>query len=253
MLLGQMSSPDLRGLDMNEQVVLLPLGSFEQHGRHLPLTTDSDIVTAIAERVERARPDRVLRLPTLWAGHSTHHLAFPGTVSVGQMHYIALVADLCASLAAMGARKVFLLNGHGGNDVPVRAALREVKSGAGAGGHFVYASYWMLAASSIRAERESEIGGMGHACELETSLMLHLHPERVRMELAAPDGPKHASPYRKGDLIQGRPIYSVSEFHEISETGVVGRPDLASAEKGARFFEGIVRDITAFVDDFLTW
>jgi creatinine amidohydrolase len=254
MLLGEMCSPDVRDLDLNGLVVLAPLGSFEQHGPHLPLTTDTDIATAIAERVERARPDRVLRLPALWAGHSTHHLAFPGTVSVDQMHYIALITDLCRSLATMGARRVFLLNGHGGNDVPVRAALREVKSSSGADGvHFVYASYWMLAGASIRALRESEHGGMNHACELETSLMLHLHPERVRMERAVPDGPKFPSRYRRGDLIQGKPIFTVSEFHEISQTGVVGRPDLATSEKGARFLDAIVLDITAFVDDFLAW
>jgi creatinine amidohydrolase len=255
MRLETFSSPEVRDLPMDQLIVVAPLGAFEQHGAHLPLTTDTDIVTAIARAVEAALPEQVLALPCLWLGHSTHHMQFPGTLDVRQMHYIAVIQDLCASILAMGARKILLLNGHGGNDVPVRTALREVKTAcAGKPGiHVLYAAYWMLASDSIRQIRESELGGVGHACEMETSLMLHLYPERVRMKLARRDGPRHASPYRKADMQYAKPVYGVNEFHEISESGVVGHPDLATAVKGARFFEAIVRDVSTFVRDFLTW
>jgi creatinine amidohydrolase len=255
MRLANCTSPQVHALPMNELGVIAPLGSFEQHGSHLPLTTDSDIVSAIAEAVERALPEKVLLLPCLWIGHSTHHMHFAGTLDIPQMHYIGIIQDLCRSILAMGATRVLLLNGHGGNDVPVRAALREVKTELQGrqGVHVLYAAYWMLAAASIRQVRESELGGIGHACEMETSLMLHLCPERVHMELARRDGPKHASPYRKADMQYAKPVYSVNEFHEISASGVVGHPDLATAEKGERFFEAIVGDVTAFVEDLLTW
>lgn len=255
MQLASLSSTDVKKMKLEDYVVVLPLGSFEQHGAHLPLTTDSDIVSEIASRVEKKRSERVLCLPTLWAGHSTHHLNFPGTLSVRQSNYIALIIDLCQSIVGMGGRKIFLLNGHGGNDIPVRAALRELKTDLTSiqGLHIVYASYWMLGSQSIKELRESELGGMGHACELETSIMLHLHPDRVRLERAKRDGPRHPSVYRKGDLLHGKPIYYVSEFHELSESGVVGHPELATAEKGERFLNGIERDVTAFVDDFLSW
>ena len=234
---------------------LLPLGSFEQHGPHLPLTTDTDLVSAIALGVEQALPSQVLLLPCLWTGHSTHHMHFPGTLDVPQLHYMGLIQDLCRSIFSMGATRIFLLNGHGGNDIPVRAALREVKTelNGRAGVHAVYAAYWMLAAQSIRAIRESEQGGLGHACEMETSLMLHLHPDRVRMELARRDGPAFASPFRKADMQLAKPVYSVNEFHEISGSGVVGHPDLATAEKGRQFYDAIVKDTVAFVRDYLTW
>jgi len=234
---------------------VLPVGTVEQHGPHLPFTTDTDIVTAIAVAVERANPDGIVLLPTLWLGHSTHHMRFPGTLDVRQMHYIAVIQDLCRSILSMGATKIFLLNGHGGNDVPVRAGLREVKTELAdrEAVHVLYAAYWMLAAASIREIRESELGGVGHACEMETSLMLHLHPQRVRMELARRDGPKHTSPYRKADMQYAKPVYAVNEFHEISESGVVGHPDLATAEKGRRFFDAIVRDVSAFAEDLLAW
>ncbi|MGH9590534.1 MAG: creatininase family protein [Terracidiphilus sp.] len=255
MFLDKLTWPEVKELDFSRLVVLLPLGSFEQHGHHLPLTTDTRIVTAIAEAVEAGRRDRILLLPTLWPGHSTHHLAFPGTLSIRQMNYIKIIIDLCGSMAGMGGRKLFLLNGHGGNDIPVRAALREVKTkfGAIAGLHTTFASYWSLAAQTIKEVRESDLGGVSHACEMETSIMLHLSPEEVRMDLARRDGPQHASPYRKADMQAVKPVYFVNEFHELSTTGAIGRPDLATAEKGRRFLDGIVRDVTAFIDDFLTW
>jgi creatinine amidohydrolase len=255
MRLANLASPEVRALPFERLAVVAPLGAFEQHGPHLPLTTDTDIVTAIADAVESAMPERVLLLPTLWLGHSTHHMHFPGTLDVRQMHYIAVIQDLCRSVLSMGATKIFLLNGHGGNDIPVRTALREVKTelAGRAGVHVLYAAYWMLAAAGIREIRESELGGVGHACEMETSLMLHLHPDRVRMELAHRDGPKHTSPYRKADMQYAKPVYAVNEFHEISESGVVGHPDLATVEKGQRFFDAIVRDVTVFLEDLLTW
>ena len=255
MHLANFAWPELKKAPLREVVAIAPLGSFEQHGPHLPFTTDTDLVTAIAEAVEHSLPEEVLLLPCLWIGHSTHHMHFPGTLDIPQMHYIAVIQDLCRSILSMGANKILLLNGHGGNDIPVRAALREVKTElAGRQGvHVLYASYWMLAAAGIREIRESELGGLGHACEMETSLMLHLHPDRVRMELARRDGPKHTSAYRKADMQYAKPVYSVNEFHEISESGVVGHPDLATAEKGQRFFEAIVRDVAAFIQDFLTW
>ena len=131
-------------------------------------------------------------------------------------------------MVKMGAKKIFLLNGHGGNDVPLRAAVRELKS------EFprvrvAYVSYWSLANLGIR-----------HACEIETSLLLHLHPDRVKMKLARRDGP----PPRNS------PAYFVNEFHEISKTGTVGDPTAATAKKGGRFLEKIVRDVTTFADEF---
>ncbi|HJZ99849.1 MAG TPA: creatininase family protein [Candidatus Solibacter sp.] len=255
MQLAHFTAHEFKAAPPHDKVVIAPLGAFEQHGLHLPFTTDTDIVTAIAAAVEQLLPDRVLLLPTLWIGHSTHHMHWAGTLDIRQMHYIAVIQDLCRSILATGAKKLLLLNGHGGNDIPVRAALREVKTEcAGREGiHVLYAAYWMLAAASIRQIRESELGGLGHACEMETSLMLHLHPERVRIELARRDGPQHTSPYRKADMQHAKPAYSVNEFHEISESGVVGHPDLATAAKGKRFFDAIVTDVRVFVEDLLTW
>ncbi len=253
MLLENLSWPEVRQLKVADKIVLFPLGSFEQHGHHMPLTTDTDIVTGIARRLEQKRPKKILCLPTLWPGHSTHHLAFPGTLSVSQMPYINLVCEMCRSIVKMGAKKVFLLNGHGGNDIPVRAALRELKTEFPKI-QFVFVSYWSLAAQTINKVRESEMGGLGHACEMEASVMLYLHPEKVNMKKARRDGrSKNQDHYRKSDMMTSRPVYFVNEFNEISETGTVGFPDLATAEKGKRFINGIVDEVLDFVDDFAKW
>ena len=252
MLLENLTWPEVKKLKWNRTLVLLPLGSFEQHGPHLPLTTDTDIVTALARRLEQKRPSNILCLPTLWPGHSTHHLFFPGTLSVSQAPYVQLVIELCRSIVKMGGQKVFLLNGHGGNDVPLRATLRELKTEFPKT-KFVFASYWSLAGQTIKEVRESGPGGLGHACEMETSLMLHLHPERVKARLGKRDGPRHTDPYRKTDMQYSRPVYFVNEFHEVTKTGTIGEPELATAEKGKRFLDGIVKEVAAFVDDFAKW
>lgn len=255
MLLDNLTWPEVKELDFTRLVCILPLGSFEQHGLHLPFSTDTQIASAVASGAEAARPDKILLLPCLWPGHSTHHRAFPGTLTVSQMEYIRLITNLCASIVRMGARRIFLLNGHGGNDVPARAALRELKTDFEQlpALHLVFASYWSLAGQTIKNVRESEVGGVSHACEMETSIMLHLNPSQVRMDRARRDGPQHPSRYRKADMQLAKPVYYVSEFNELSNTGTIGHPDLATAEKGKRFLDGIVADVTAFVDDLLTW
>ncbi len=252
MLLKDLTWPEVKSLDFDKLIVIFPTGSFEQHGPHLPFTTDTDIVSAIAAGVERAMTDRVLLLPTLWPGLSTHHMHFPGTMDVPQMVYIQLITELGKSMANMGAKKVFILNGHGGNDTPLRAALRELKT-AVPKTRFVFASYWTLSAKTLAEVRESELGGMGHACEMETSIMLHLHPQRVKIERAVRDGPPHTDSYRKADMQYARPVFFVNEFQEVTQSGVMGHPDLASAEKGKRFLDGIVAEVSAFVEHFLTW
>lgn len=252
MLLKDLTWPEVKSLDFTKLIVIFPTGSFEQHGPHLPFTTDSDIVSAIAEELEQTMTDRVLLVPTLWPGHSTHHMHFAGTLDVPQMVYIQLVTEIGKSLSSMGAKKVFVLNGHGGNDTPIRAALRELKT-AVPQTRFVFASYWSLSAKTLRDVRESELGGMGHACEMETSIMLHLHPDRVKFDRAVRDGLPHTDPYRKADMQHARPVFFVNEFHEVTKSGVMGHPDLASAEKGKRFLDGIVVEVSAFVEHFLTW
>ena len=113
--------------DLTDKVAVVPLGSMEQHGHHLPLLTDTLIGTEIVRRAEQALGDAALFLPMLWVGASDHHLRFPGTVSVHNATYTQMVKDILESLIGSGFRRIVLLNSHGGNVGPGSAALYEVQ------------------------------------------------------------------------------------------------------------------------------
>jgi creatinine amidohydrolase len=252
MLLENLTWPEVKQLNVGSMIAILPTGSFEQHGPHLPFTVDTDLVRAVASGVEEKFPKEVLLLPVIPVGMSTHHNAFPGTLDVPQPVYISLIRELAMSAVRMGVTKLFILNGHGGNDIPIRAAMREIKSAA-PDLRCVFASYWNLAAPAFKEIRTSELGGMGHACEMETAMMLHLHPEKVKMRLARRDGPKHEDKYRKSDMQLARPVYFVNEFDEVTSSGTIGHPDLATAENGKKFLDAAVASAGEFVAHYLTW
>ncbi len=244
--------PDLPALA--SRIFVVPLGSLEQHGKHLPVFTDSLIIGHIAERLEQLRGERIALLPVQWLGHSPHHRRF-GCVSLDLFPYIELIRGICRSLIAMGARRILLLNGHGGNDVPCKAALRELKSEFESlhDLYIAYATYWNLAAAEFSAIRESPAGGMGHACEMETSILLARHREQVDLSQATRGGPSEERGFRTIDMLKGEPFFMINEFDEFSETGVIGMPDFASAEKGERFVEAAAQAAARFIDEFAGW
>jgi creatinine amidohydrolase len=244
--------PDLANL--KDRTFVVPLGSLEQHGPHLPLFTDSLIISHITNRVEQLRSEHIALLPVQWLGHSPHHRRF-GCVSLDFRPYLELIRGICRSLIGVGARKIFLLNGHGGNDIPCKAAQRELK------GEFedlhdlyiVYATYWNLAAEQFMSIRSSPEGGMGHACEMETSILLAQNPDLVDMSKAASGGPSPQMGYRTIDMLKPPPFSLINEFDELSPTGVLGMPELATAEKGAQFLESAAQAVLRLIDEMSAW
>jgi creatinine amidohydrolase len=236
------------------RVFVAPLGSMEQHGKHLPLFTDSLIISEIAERVEQLSSANIVLLPTQWLGHSPHHRRF-GCVSLDLLPYIQMVSGMCRSLVHMGARRILLLNGHGGNDVPCKAALRELKSEFEElpDLYIAYATYWNLAAKEFTAIRESPEGGMGHACEMETSIMLARHPGKVDTANAERGGITSEIGYRSIDMLKGQPFFMINEFDEFSDNGVIGLPEFATPEKGERFLEAAAQGVSRFLTEFAAW
>ena len=249
MLLEQLRWPELKSVA--DRVFVVPLGSLEQHGLHLPLATDTAIISEIARRVEARLADRIVLTPAQWLGHSPHHAHF-GCVSLDLRPYMDLIAGVCRSIAGMGARKIFLLNGHGGNDAPCRAVLCELKKEMPEL-QVAFASYWTLAAEAMSRIRTSPRGGMGHACEMETSVMLAVDPERVKIDDAADGGTFRESGYRLLDMLRPQPYYMVRDFHELSGTGTVGMPSHATAEKGERFLAAATDAVMQFLRDFAKW
>jgi len=239
---------------LSDRIFVLPLGSLEQHGPHLPVFTDSLIVSHIVNRVERLRSEQIVMLPVQWLGHSPHHRRF-GCISLDFDPYVQMIRGLCASAIRLGARKILLLNGHGGNDTPCKVAQRELKTDYEQleNLYIVYAAYWNLAAEQFTAIRSSPIGGMGHACEMETSILLAKNPELVDMSKAKRGGPSPEMGYRVTDMLKPLPFSLINEFDEISQNGVIGMPEFATADKGERFLEAAAQSVASLLDEMANW
>jgi creatinine amidohydrolase len=232
---GEVAAGDAR-------LAVVPVGAMEQHGPHLPLDTDTLLATAVAEAIVARTPGTVVG-PVVGLGCSAHHLGFQGTVSLRVPTFVATVVDLCRSLAAAGLT-VVLLNGHGGNRAPLGVALIEL---TGEGIRAYSFTYWELLGEVVSDELgPAASNACGHACALETSLMKHLHPGRVRESLIPPD----ATPATWPDphMFSSDVMQVVRPFEELKADGVIGRPSLATAELGRRLFDAAVERGTSEVE-----
>ncbi|AJT68915.1 hypothetical protein T261_7317 [Streptomyces lydicus] len=212
------------------QWALLPIGSFEQHGPFLPLTTDTVIACTIAEEIAAVHP--VHLLPPLTISCSHEHAAWPGTVSISARTLHAVVTDIADSLRASGIHTLILINGHGGNYV-----LRNVVQESGGTGtrmaHFPGSADWDAARKRAGAQTTSHTDM--HAGEVETSILLHAHPELVRPGYTSTEPAESAdciADDRKHLLTLGMAAYT--------DSGIIGRPSLASAQKGEKLLAGLV-------------
>lgn len=232
MIFANMTAPELKLVDRENTFVLVPLAAVEQHGPHMPTGTDTILCTELAERLEQKLTDQILLLPTLWPGASAHHLRLGATLDVQLVHYISLLEDLCLSLLDDGFRRIVLFNGHGGNIDPLRVALRSIQLGY-PDAQLVGGCYWSPAQAAINALLTGQHHFVGHACEVETSLMLHFRPELVRTNLLEPAGGLVP------DDVDG--LYECKDMCQRTRAGFTGRPDLATAEKGAQICEAILQ------------
>lgn len=245
LLLSELTRAEARAVAARALVVL-PTGATEQHGPHLPVGTDSMAVEAVARgAAARARPGvPALVAPTLPFGSSPHHLPFGGTMSVGTETYYRLICDLLESLAAGGFRRVFIVNGHGGNSELVQLAARDVAlrrdMAVGAG------SYWTIAWGRLTAAGAGTAGHLpGHAGAFETALVAGLRPELVREPRPERPPDPRSSPPMPADPYR-------AEIHGFWQRidGYSDSPAMGTAEDGRRFLaaavEGVAEALTAF-------
>jgi creatinine amidohydrolase len=236
--LAELTSPEVDALP-RDLVVVIPVGSLEQHGQHLPVFTDALLADAVATAAEEAMGDRLLRLPTQWMGASAHHLAYPGTLTSRLETHIRLLRETAEGLLLHGFRRFFILNGHSGNIDTLRVANRQLKIDW-PDGTFAGASYWELANDEISAILQGPRKEIGHSCEVETSLMLALHPDKVRLDRLRDDPMTLPEALRKASVVYN--------FDEATESGQIGYATCASAETGRALFQAIVRKTVAALE-----
>jgi len=242
--------PEIRDAAAASRVCVLPVGTVEQHGPHLPLVTDVLTATEMSRLAVEKIPDEAILLPSVYYAFNEHHLDFPGTIAVEGPTFVNYVTDIGRSLAHHGFRKILLVNGHGSNVPFLDVAARNITNRTEAICAMV--PWWSLIPKPLLKElRESEYpGGMAHGCELETSVLLHLRGDLVQFEKASKDINFQVSEYFYWDLEAASPVFFQEWFSRYSKTGTVGDPTKATAEKGRRFVEVVVERMVALIREF---
>lgn len=227
--LANLTRTELRARSAAGASCLLPIGSLEQHGEHLPLGTDTMLANAVCLRAAELCESDVILAPPLWTGFSPHHLRFGATVSLAPETFLATVRDVAGGLRELFP-SVVVVNGHGGNRGLLSSLTLELDARA--------VDYWELAPTSVRALFARDGGSVGHAGELETSLVLALEPHLVGEPAAEFETP------RAGDALLYAP--------ELGASGVIGDPHAASAASGAAFLEACSTALAGLLDEIGT-
>jgi creatinine amidohydrolase len=250
-LLTELTWPEVGRRLAAGAVAVLPLASTEQHGPHLPLSTDATIVSEGVRRAAEsiAADVPIIVAPTLAFGFSEHHMDFPGTLTLAIPTYVAAVTEVCESLIRHGCRKLLLVNGHGGNHELAQVVVRQVMAG-----HRVViaaASYWDVAHEALLAAGGGAVGLIpGHSAGFETTCMLALRPELVHLE-DLPRGPQsEPGPAGVRRTLAGMGAMSAPHAEQHSDSGVWGDPDLVRPELGAAFLEAIAASLAGLFRAF---
>ncbi|HTO99803.1 MAG TPA: creatininase family protein [Anaerolineales bacterium] len=233
------------------KVILLPIGHTEQHGYHLPLSVDTHIIDAIARGTAAKAPARCYTLPVTPYGVSTHRPSFAGTLSAGGRAFEDFWLGVIDVLVERGFDRFYLMSGHGGNT----SFLVNVVKYAGERHRRIFCATAFLhtsgalGAAALEKYRTSEIGGMGHACELETSFMLHLKPELCHMERVVDETDFIATPSYYMDWIEGGSLVANPPWDDDTRTGAYGAGSHATAEKGRLWLEVAIEEKVGHVEE----
>ncbi|WP_043363214.1 creatininase family protein [Belnapia sp. F-4-1] len=242
----RLTAEELRARAAEDALVIIPVASLEQHGPHMATGVDIILGTAVAEETARRLGAPVVVTPCVWTGLAEHHMDFGGTVTLDYASFAGVLRGIVKSAARHGFKRMILLNGHGGNAEAVAVAAGEFSIEFCI--HVAAATYWHAVPEVIAPILERQAGLM-HACEAETSLMLHLRPESVRTgRLAEAHGP-HST------RVEGQPtgLALRRSFKAISASGVIGDARVATAEKGARLLNAIATRMAELLRNPALW
>lgn len=237
----------------NLKVAVIPLGHTEQHGHHLPLSTDTLIIDAIAKGIGSLASELTAVFPVMPYGVSTHRQSFAGTLSAGGRAYEDFWVNVIDVLTDRGFDMFYLINGHGGNS----SFINNVIKYSGERHRRIFcASAWLYLSgpqgiASLEKYRKSRIGGMGHACELETSLILFLKPDLVHMDRVVDETNFITTPSYYMDWVEGGALIANPPWDDDTETGAYGAGSLATHEKGRIWLEAAISEKISHVHEII--
>ncbi|UCH24281.1 MAG: creatininase family protein [Trueperaceae bacterium] len=248
--------PDINEAVAQQKAIILPVGSVEQHGYHLPQDVDVKLASSIAVEAGRRCPEEILVMPPVSYGYTHHVTDFPGTINIEPTTFVRLLLDIARSVAYHGFKRIIILNGHGSNHPLVEQAGRQATLQTDA--LCLTLSWWQLVADYWNSEVRTSVvpGGCAHACELETSMYMHLDGDLVREDrivgdlpdyMKLPDGDK----WQYVDLTAGSGPATIVEWtSSYSESGSFGEPQKATRDKGAKAFEHATSELIALIKWF---
>lgn len=226
------------------KVILAPIGHTEQHAYHLPLSVDTIIIEAIARGAADAVPESAYTLPVMPYGVSMHRASFAGTLNAGGRTFEDFWLEVVNTLVTSGFDRFYLMSGHGGNS----SFLVNVIKYAGDRHKRIFCATAFLhtagatGVDALEKYRESKIGGMGHACELETSMVLALRPELVHMERVKDDIDFISTPNYYMDWVEGGALAANPPWEDDSQFGAYGAGSLGTPEKGRLWLEAAIAE-----------
>lgn len=225
-------------------ILIIPIGSVEQHGKHLPVATDALLVNSVAnsgaERVYDSLP--VVVAPLVWFGRSPHHLSFGGTLSLQTATLHDLLTDIANTALENEFDSILFLNGHGGNMSIISETVRDIGVD-NSQCEILGLTYFHLLGDTIDEIRDSDSGGISHGGELETSLMLYLFSDLVKTDKMEATPRKEPYDEARQDLFEDGPLSVYRSFDEYSSSGAIGEPQLATEKKGKEIFAHLTDDL----------
>lgn len=241
-LLEEMTWEEAQDKFKEIDIAILPIGSTEQHGPHLPLSTDAfDAYWIAKEAVKRVIPPKPAVLPPINYGISYHHMAFPGTISLSPETLISIVYDIGCSLVTYGVKKLIIINGHGGNTPALKCAAQKLS--------YEKKLLTFIDSGEIASKEHKEIVKTPndvHSGEYETSTSLANREELVKLDKAVKELPIFPSPYLAWS--SANQVSWVFTTDKLSKSGVLGDATLASKSKGEKLWEAHIKNLAEFIE-----
>jgi creatinine amidohydrolase len=246
LILENMTWQELQKVKDKVELIIIPVGSTEQHGPNTTFSTDTIRAKKIGEMIGDVFGDKVLIAPTLPIGLSYHHMKFPGTITFSLETYLKILRDICWSFKQHGFKKILFLSGHGGNKRPIQEYASEAKK------EFDMDIYMSGIGGSLVTDLSNEHGFSkfkGHACEVETSQTMYLAPEHVRYDSLEKAKFKDDTKYLIKKYAHGGSIFW--DYREVTENGALGDATKASIEFGKEMNEIVINKITEFIEKII--